>query len=356
MFYFRADGNAVTGAGHLMRCLTIADELNRQRNSIPGKAETGKGYRTDEICFLCADEASAALTSERGYRTVVLHTDSACMEQELPVIEKLLGQTLQETVFLVDSYDVTEAYLDGLGAYGKVLLLDDMCKQAYPVDCVINYNAFAQEEAYAALYAGRETRFYTGSSFVPIRPQFLDQEYQVREKVSDVLITTGGGDSQNIAAQILRAIWNPQWTYHVIVGQFNPHFQTWKQWEAQCLNLCIHHDVKDMAGLMRQCDLAVTAGGTTIYELAAIGVPFLCFSYAQNQEALTAYVGDKQIAANCGAYHLEKEAVLLRMKERAEAVGSDYKLRLEMCAKERAMIDGKGAGRLAKILMAYGKG
>lgn len=30
MYYFRADGSAVTGAGHLMRCLTVAQELQKE--------------------------------------------------------------------------------------------------------------------------------------------------------------------------------------------------------------------------------------------------------------------------------------------------------------------------------------
>lgn len=41
--------------------------------------------------------------------------------------------------------------------------------------------------------------------------------------------------------------------------------------------MTLHSDVKDMAGLMRTCQLAVTAGGTTIYELSVLGVPFVCF-------------------------------------------------------------------------------
>lgn len=54
---------------------------------------------------------------------------------------------------------------------------------------------------------------------------------------------------------------------------------------------------------MAQCQLAVTAGGTTIYELAVLGVPFVCFSYAENQEALTEWLGTQQIAGYAGAWH-----------------------------------------------------
>ena len=55
-YYFRADGNAATGAGHLMRCLTIADALQ----ALPGPDPA-------DICFLCADEASGALAEAGGW-------------------------------------------------------------------------------------------------------------------------------------------------------------------------------------------------------------------------------------------------------------------------------------------------
>lgn len=359
MYYFRADGNAVTGAGHLMRCLTIADELSKMPNA------------AGRIHFLCADEASAWLAADRGYNVVVLHTDYRMMEQELPVIAQVLRKPVpsmdeegqnecRSSVFLVDSYHVTDAYLRGLQAFGRVLLLDDMCKHAFPVDAVINYNAFALESAYEELYRGsvssgkkNSTCCYVGSSYVPVRPQFLQVEYSVKETVKDVLITTGGGDSENIAAKVLRAVWNPDWCYHVVVGRFNPSFAAWKKWEQQYPQIQVHHDVKDMAGLMSQCDLAVTAGGTTIYELAAIGVPFLCFSYAENQEALTGYIGEKQIAGYCGAYHIEKDATLERMKQLADQIGKDCQLRLKMYENEKMMIDGLGAKRLAGIMAAW---
>ncbi len=381
MFYFRADGNAVTGAGHLMRCLTIAEELKKLLEA--GKlSESGKLPETAAgICFICADEASAELVSQSGFPVQVLHTDYLNLEEELPVWAELFGsgqkpvcgaqelaeqaqersgRKVAEHVILVDSYHVTDAYLEALRSYGRVYLLDDMGKKAYPVDGVINYNAFADEAHYEKLYQGKSTQLAVGSSFVPVRRQFLDVPYEVREQVKEVLITTGGGDNDNIAAAVFQAIGRPECRYHVIVGQFNRHFLWWKQLEQECSQVQVHHNVTDMASLMRQCDMAVTAGGTTIYELAAIGVPFLCFSYAENQEALTEYIGSKKIAGYCGAYHLNKQETLSRMSRLAEEIsisaqtaadeGTGVELRRRMYEREKEMIDGLGACRIAQLL------
>ncbi len=406
-----------------MRCLTIAEALvdvledNRQ------------------ICFFCADEQSAALVESHGFQARVLGTNYQDMEEELLAWEKLLVSEgwYSQKVILVDSYYVTDAYLQKLRHYGKVYLLDDMQEHAYPVDVVINYNAFAEESIYYELYNGLydtkhetkddvkcgteydgkydteyeakcdteceakcnteydvkcdteynakcgteyeakydtkhdrkyhqrnhqyqgyhpiETKYYVGSAYVPVRQQFLNQSYKVAKEVKQVLITTGGGDADNIAGAILGKIYRKDMDFHVVTGRYNPHIDALKMLEQTCKGVHIHHDVKDMAGLMKKCDLAITAGGTTIYELAALGVPFLCFSYAKNQEALTEYIGAKHIAGFFGAYHKDKQTVLEKLPVLFAEYCEQYNLRKECFEKEQEMIDGKGAMRLAKILL-----
>ncbi len=339
----RADGNAKIGAGHLMRCLTIAQALENK----------------SQVGFVCADKDSAELALAKGFDAYVLGTDYRQMEQELSLWEGLFGEcnrvaqekTCQkDRVVLVDSYYVTNAYLEGLSEYGQVVLLDDMCKQPWNVAGLINYNAFATKEMYDLLSSPYETRYYVGGQYIPIRKEFCDKEYQVSERVENILITTGGGDLENIAGKILEQIWEVSCTFHVVTGRFNPHYEELVKKAEACGNVCVYHDVKDMASLMEQCDLAVTAGGTTIYELSAIGVPFVCFSYAENQERLTEYIGNMQMAGYGGAYHKNASETLVSIAKQIEELKSNTKIRLEYSAKERKLVDGEGAKRIAHIL------
>lgn len=344
MYIVRADGNAGIGAGHLMRCLTIAEAIARLNGT------------RENILFVCADDASASFAGERGFQSRSLGTDYRHMEEEVPMWDVLwesLGGTAQSAdgnVILVDSYYVTEGYLQKLRKYGRIILLDDMGQKAYPVDVIVNYNVFAEEEQYRQLYRGSNIGYCIGGQYVPVRPQFVNVEYQIADRVKNVLITTGGGDVDNIAGAILQKIFMPQTEYHVISGKFNPHREALEQFATAHGNVHVYHDVKDMAGMMRQCDLAVTAGGTTIYELAAIGVPFICFSYAENQEALTNCIGERKVAYSAGAYHKEAAKVLERMEALAVEICADKEKRMQCHKTEKALIDGKGAERLAQIL------
>lgn len=347
----RADGNAKTGAGHLMRCLTIGEEL-----AAPGQEE--------EVLFVCADAQSAELVRRHGRNAVVLGTDYRDMESELPVWEKRLpewkdgqeqptGARGGHPVILVDSYYVTCRYLEALRRFGFVALMDDMGHKSWPADAVINYNAPAEMESYRRLYGGTGTALLIGSAYTPLRRQFRQQRYEIRRKAETVLITTGGGDAENIAGKILHTIYDEALEFHLVAGQFNPHFQTLKRLEDTHGNIRIHSNVTDMAGLMAAADIAVTAGGSTVYELAALGVPFICFSYAENQEPLTEYIGANGTAGCAGAYHkapeetLAQMAVLFRELVREEAKRRQYQ------ESEKKLVDGQGAARLAAALKSF---
>lgn len=330
----RADGNAGIGAGHLMRCLTIAEALEN-------KAQVG---------FVCADRDSAELAMSKGFDAYVLETDYTHMEQELPLWEQLFGGNVRNRKLLVDSYYVTNVYLEGLQTYGQVILLDDMCKRPWNVDKLINYNAFATIEMYDSLNSPYKTQYYVGGRYIPIRKEFCGKDYQPKEHAENILITTGGGDCDNIAGQILDNIRDTSCTFHVVTGRFNPHYDELLKRSKEYGNVQVYHDVKNMAELMARCDLAVTAGGTTIYELSTLGVPFVCFSYAENQEKLTEYIGDRQIAGYGGAYHKDACGTLEGIAKQINELKKNSALRKEYSEKERKLVDGEGAKRIARII------
>lgn len=347
-YLFRADGNARIGAGHLMRCLTIARALSERLGS------------PEQILFLCADEASGELAASYGFLVHVLHTDFQRMEEELPLWEALLQEKEDlpggdksergQRKIVVDSYYVTDVYLQNVARWGEVFLLDDMHSRPFPVDAVINYNIFADQRSYERLYEGRNTKLYLGSCYVPLRPQFRNRNCRVSAKVRSVLITTGGGDRENIAGKVLDCIYRKGIHFHITAGSFSPNFSALKKLEEKRKGVIIHHNVQDMAGLMEQCDLAVTAAGTTVYELCAVGVPFLCFSYAENQEELAAYLGNHGIAVNAGAFHRDALGVLERLGEEFGHLCDDVQARASLRERIRAVADGQGADRLAWIL------
>lgn len=347
MYFFRADGSAAAGAGHLMRCLTVAQELQKLI------------AHPEEVWFLCAEEASAELLHSRNQQVKVLETDPADLVGELPVLEHVINTS--DNIFLVDSYRVTDAYLQGLHRFGRVFLLDDMQKHGFLVDGVINYNLFASAEKYRELY-GSKIPQYLGAPYVPVRQQFCEaaQKYTVEDTVTDLLITTGGGDQDNIAGEILQELCEHslkgcEVRYHLVVGRFNPNREKLEQYASEHKEVFLHCDVRNMAALMAQCQLAVTAGGTTIYELSVLGIPFVCFSYAENQEGLTEWIGNQKAAGYAGAWHRDPKQTRGKIGAWCRQAYESKNLRKQCFETERTLIDGRGAARIAQLLVTAGK-
>lgn len=374
-YIFRADGNSKIGVGHIMRTLTIATALRKQ-------------LEADPILFICADEDSAAVVESRGFQSQVLGTAYDHMEDELPIWQQL---GIENAVILIDSYYATDDYIIALKQYGRVAILDDLQEHAYPVDVVINYNVFANPDIYAGLYENRDgTSIYLGAEYAPLRGEFTEAKRRQNSPVSaqpttedtrvcNILITTGGGDKDNIAGKIYDVLSSYEvesstnhktddnntidindtgtnnacdtstTTYHIVSGVFNPYFQQLKELEQQRGDLKVHHDVQDMASLISDCDIAITAGGSTIYEICSLGVPLICFSYARNQEQLVEYIGE-HVAYSAGAYDKDPAKTLSTISDLINNTYSNSDVLEQISNKEQQLVDGKGADRIGGII------
>lgn len=336
MIFVRADGNSSVGAGHLMRCLTIADALRE---------------RGEEVHFILADSGGQEPVLHRGYPCTVLETDYSRMEEELPKLEKLLLR-YQPRFLLLDSYFVTEQYLRVLRGKVKLACMDDLFYLREPVELLVNYNLYSGELGYREAF-GADTRLLLGTSYVPLRKEFRTCGYEVRQKAEQVLITTGGSDSHNLAGQILTELlrYERQISFHVVSGSMNPHLPVLRRMAGQYGNIHIHSNVQNMAELMQQCDAAVSAGGSTLYELGAVGVPTVCFSFAENQERLAESFGEKGLAVFAGSYLKEGDRLFGEIRRRLGEVLEGVELRKTLSRRSRSLVDGLGAERIAEALL-----
>lgn len=339
MIWIRADGGHKIGMGHIMRCMAVADEL----------WERGK-----EVCFILADEAPAALLESRGHQYIVLDTDYSRMEDEL---EELLAVMSRERPgpLLVDSYFITEHYISRLREYVPVIYLDDMCRLRYPVDMLINYNIFASRELYAPEVCGEDCNMLLGPSFAPLRSEFAGWYYEVRDQVRSVLLTTGGSDPLGLAGQLLEKLLQTpacsRFDYYVVSGMYNERLSELRELEKRHGNVHIRVNESNMAELMQRCDAAITAGGSTLYELSAIGVPTACFSFVDNQERIVQGYGERELVCFSGNYLTQGAEMLEGVAKALERLAADRDVRIRYSTGMRKLVDGQGAGRIAdKIL------
>ncbi|MBD5551412.1 MAG: UDP-2,4-diacetamido-2,4,6-trideoxy-beta-L-altropyranose hydrolase [Lachnospiraceae bacterium] len=344
MFYIRADGNEKIGMGHVMRCLTIAEALGRLG---------------EEVLFLTADEKPVMLIKERGFSVKVLYVRYDDMEAELPQTAKLLAENreAEKPKILVDSYFITPYYLEQLRMSAKVILMDDEKRAVYPCDGLVNYNIYGKTLEYEKDYPAW-TKLFLGCAYMPLREQFRNCNYAVREKAEHVLFTTGGSDSLHIARCMVKrllqkekeSIQNPVW--HIVCGPYHPDTEELERLAAGHVTLQIHKNVTCMSELMQECDIAVSAAGSTFYELCSIGIPTVGFYFVENQRRNMETFAKLTPIKNAGDFSAAPESVLDFVEEEVEVLCREKTLREEISQIMKTIVDGRGADRLAKGLLS----
>lgn len=342
MIFIRADASERIGTGHVMRCMTIADALK---------------HCGQQVCFLTADEQGSRLLEERGQEYLVLHTDHASMEKELPGLRRLFEEKKPD-FFLADSYFATPEYLGEVRKYVPVGLMDDRASAGYPVDVLINYNIFASPSLYGT--AGETgTRYLLGPEYAPLRREFGEADYSVREKAERVLITTGGSDRYGLGPKLLQRALTEEATaglqYTVVSGAYNEHLEELQELACRYGNVRVCCNVSNMSRLMQDSDLAVSAGGSTMYELSAVGVPVICFSFVDNQERIVRGFAERGLVCYGGDYLARGESMVEELVFHMGRLAADYDLRKSCSQKLKGLVDGKGAMRIAAGLCSYVK-
>lgn len=338
MIWIRADANKEIGMGHIMRCLSIAAALNK----------CGR-----EVCFILADENASTLLENLGYHYRVLHSLYNKLNEELDSFQFLLAEEKPEFL-IIDSYYVTMEYLKEVREYTRTVYIDDKHMFPYPTDIIINYNIYGDMIPYKEMEGRAYLQVLSGVSYVPLRAQFGEVPYSVREQVQDVLITTGGSNKYNITGKILEEVLlhtdAKKLQYHVISGIFDEFWPMLHEMEEKYPNIHIYQNVANMAALMQKCDIAITAGGSTMYELCAVGVPIICFSFVDNQERIVETFVHKDLVCYGGNYLKEHEKLFVNVAQNVSFLSRNKEVRMCYSRKERQLVDGRGAERIAKAL------
>lgn len=314
------------GFGHLRRCLTLSDAL--------GRRQIAASFALHEV-----DDSVASWMADRETAFV-------------PVSIRDASDTLRfcrdknANVVVVDSYEARAPFLSALLHAGcRVLVVDDLADRSLPATWATS-SAVAPD---STIYVERtDAELLLGPAYAILRPEFAalakkDHPLEVRR----VLVTMGGSDAANCTPGVLRALnaIGADLEVSVVLGPLVRCVD-----ECDSLILQSHHRVEilrsvtDMASLMRWADLAVSAAGQTLFELAAAGCPCVGVQVAGNQ----AFTGD--LFSGIGAAEILPGFDERALSDAVSKLLADRVRRDRMSRAGQAAVDGRGADRLADLL------
>ncbi len=335
----RADGNPQIGLGHLMRCLALAQHWLQ---------------RCGPVTFALAEEVpvfAARLRNEgAGQHLLAVEPGSPADADATEALAAQLGAAW----IVCDGYHFSAAYQARLKAVGsRLLFVDDYGHgQEYCADLVLNQNLYAEPGPYVRRSPGSD--LLLGARYALLRREFSGYPAQGRSVPAEagrLLITMGGADPADFTSVALAALSQVTGLEAlVIVGGSNPHrAQIDRAARALGGRASVVAAVDDMPARMAWADLAVTAGGSTCWELMYMGVPALVVVLADNQVAVAQAVARHGAGIDMGPSTAIDAA---RLGVSIAALARDQTARHEMAHVGRALVDGRGAERVTDAMLA----
>ena len=256
---------------------------------------------------------------------------------------------------VVDGYRFSSEYLRRLKELGCAVLSIDDGGHAGPscADVVLNQNAYADRSLYPGV--GASTRLLLGLRYLLLRREFRESVHRGERvtppRAAKLLVTLGGSDPDNAAGAVLeslRLLNNASLQVRLLVGASNPHAAAVSALAASLpAPVEIVRDAARPSELMQWADFAVAAAGTTAWELAFMGVPFLAITIADNQRLVAGSLARREVAANLGpANELNSETLARHIC----LLAGDSDSRARMSRAGRHLIDGQGAFRAIQAL------
>lgn len=357
MVVFRADASIQIGTGHVMRCLTLANELTRQSH---------------ECVFVCRDQpgnlGDLIISEGHGLALLPAPANRLPQEKDTPSDDYALWLSVpwqedaRQTIevisplkpdrLVVDHYALDAQWECTLAsAVGDVMVIDDLANRPHACALLLDQNLGRVATDYDGLLPA-ECKRLIGPGFALIRSEFAALRKQSLERRKDrelkhILISLGGVDRNNVTGKVLEALATsslPASTeLDIIMGAAAPYLHEVRQQATQSpFKATVSVNVTNMAARMCHSDLSIGAAGSTSWERCCMGLPSIIVVLAENQRSIA-----DALSKYKSCLLVDKSRVTDELSGLIEMYAGDAELRLLLTQNAAQICDGGGAERIA---------
>jgi len=337
----RTDASEQIGSGHIMRCLTLANEL-RQKACVSFICRNLPGNMCDYI-------------EQQGYvvhRLPLQETDWQTDAKQTGAI--LAAENRLIDWLIVDHYSLDAQWEIAIRPYiNKIMVIDDLANRSHNCDILLDQNLYVDMENRYHDLVPRHCKQLLGPKYALLRPEFLAARKTLRKRdgnIKRILIFMGGSDPTNETAKALESIKllnRTDITVDVVVGASNPHKEQVKQICDNLSNAAYYCQVSNMAELMVKADLAIGAGGSSNWERCCLGLPSLVITIAENQEELTQTLHEQAYLISLGTKEkVSAETIWQNLYD----ILNEAEIVLSFIDRGKQLVDGNGVKRVSSMI------
>ncbi len=320
---FRCDASPEMGTGHVMRCLTLADVWHQD---FAGSAT-----------FFCLELAGTLGQRILDAGHAVIH-----LEDDHPDAIVDIATSRNTAAIILDGYHFDQAYRQSLASSAtKVLTFRDAGSDVSGAHIVVDTSPSAVAPQ------GIETTYLCGPEFALVSPKILKSRL-IPGSPDGILVTFGGSDPYSLSLPVAKSISAsaPDTHTHVVLGGGVKNADAVLDQLTNIPNISTSHDLPSLGSAIMNAQLVITAAGSSLYEVAALGRPMLLVITENNQSAL----GTIDWAHLIDVRGNDAPATLIA----ATALETFNNPRLMHTFASRAanMVDGRGAHRILEVIKA----
>lgn len=352
---FRVDASLDMGTGHIMRCLTLADALQKAGHDCHFICREHEGNLLSAIRQHSFASTTLPMTAERDNSLAHSHWLGAKQAQDAEQCIAWLADNPEFAVdwLIVDHYGLDKAWEQRLRPYAKrLMVIDDLADRPHDCDILLDQNLGREYSDYNGLVPTYCQRLIS-PQYALLRPEFAElreyslQRRQVNPQLKKLLISLGGVDKDNVTGQVLTALKGAELPRDiditVVMGATAPHLADVQakakqlSWQTEVVV-----NVSNMAQRMADADLAIGAAGSTSWERCCLGLPTLMLVLADNQREIAQFLQKTGCA---------KVVTVNELCDAIQCLDSDTIL--DMAQKATILVNANGITKVQQYLIAH---
>ena len=331
---FRCDGSSDIGLGHLIRCLAIAKELQKQ----------------NQIIFATTKDDTNSYIKEAGFEIFFKEKD----ETEEKYLKRL-NHIIHPGIILIDKkYSYSIEFLNDFKQNNiKIIMIDNICEGLSACDEIIFPNAHLDKSILKKYLSGKQiSQVKTGPEYVILRDEILALKKKINcnlHNPQNIVVTTGGTDPEGVLLKLIPWLkeMNLKANIMILIGQA---FKYKDELRKTIINLpdnfqVIPYSLEEFT----KADIVICTFGVSIYEMIYLQIPTICISHSRENTQSAKILKERYGAIEDMGFveNLNPQNLYLVIKKLSENK-TYYKKIIQKC---NNLFDRKGAKRIVGIIV-----
>ncbi len=257
---FFTEAGKTYGLGHLTRCVALGDAFEKE------------GFQIQLL--IQGVDPPIDICKNHPFRQIDWY----------PKTEKILDGSSTASIAVIDSYHAPVENYDHIRKkFDIALYFDDDHRIIYPPGIVINSALGAEHLDYPPK---NQVHYLLGSQYQPIRKSFWNvSNKKIPTEIKNIIVMMGGSDTRNLTHKIVVLLKEHHPSLHkdVIIGRSSAQIKKILNLADTKTRVIVNPVESDLFNLYHNADLAISAGGQTLSELARFNIPSVTVGVAENQ-------------------------------------------------------------------------